>query len=181
MNKIVYLLIFLAFSSLAQDEKGIRFVDGSWVQILGEAQKQNKLIFIDIYTTWCGPCKMMSAKVFTEAKIAEKFNETFINYKIDAEKGEGIVLAKKYAITAYPTYLFVNSDGELVYRAMGAMPAEKFEMEANKAVSAGKNYVSSNELDKDFKSGRRDADFLYNYMKRKTLMAMKIRLCWTNI
>lgn len=169
MTKIFYLFTFLAFSSFAEDGKGIKFTEGSWSQILSEAKKQNKLIFIDIYTTWCGPCKMMSANVFTDSQVGEKFNEAFINYKIDAEKGEGIELAKNYAITAYPTYLFVNPDGELVYRALGAMPAEKFLIEADKAITAGKSYKSSEELDKDFKAGRRDADFLYEYMKRKSL------------
>jgi thiol-disulfide isomerase/thioredoxin len=169
MQKILYLLVFLSFRSFAEDGKGIKFTEGSWSQVLSEAKKQNKLIFIDIYTTWCGPCKMMSAKVFTDEKVGNKFNEAFINYKIDAEKGEGIELAKNYAITAYPTYLFVNSGGELVYRALGAMPADKFMIEADKALAAAKIYKSSNELDKDFKAGRRDADFLYEYMKRKSL------------
>lgn len=169
MNKILYLLIILSFSSYASVNKGIEFKEGSWLEILNEAKKQNKLIFIDIYTTWCGPCKMMSAKVFTLNIISEKFNESFVNFKIDAEKGEGIELAKKYAITAYPTYLFVNGNGDLVYRAMGAMPAEKFIVEADKALLAGKTFKSSAELQKEFKAGKRDPDFLYEYMKRINL------------
>jgi thiol-disulfide isomerase/thioredoxin len=169
MNKILYLLIILSFSSYASDNKGIEFKEGSWSEILNEAKKQNKLIFIDIYTTWCGPCKMMSAKVFTVNIIGEKFNESFVNFKIDAEKGEGIELAKKYAIAAYPTYLFVNGNGDLVYRAMGAMPAEKFIVEADKALLAGKTFKSSDELEKEFKAGKRDPEFLYEYMKRISL------------
>jgi thiol-disulfide isomerase/thioredoxin len=169
MNKILYLLIILSFSSYATDDKGIKFKEGSWSEILNEAKKQNKLIFIDIYTTWCGPCKMMSMKVFTANSIGEKFNESFVNFKIDAEKGEGIELAKKYAITAYPTYLFVNGNGDLVYRALGAMPAEKFIVEAEKALLAGKTFKSSDELQKEFKAGKRDPDFLYEYMKRISL------------
>ncbi len=169
MKKIFYLFTFLAFTSFAEEGKGIKFTEGTWSEVKSEAKKQNKLIFIDIYTTWCGPCKVMSEKVFTEIQVGDKFNEAFINYKIDAEKGEGIELAKTFVITAYPTYLFVNPDGELVYRTLGAMPAEKFMIEADKALTAGKTYKSSDELDKDFKSGKRDADFLYEYMKRKSL------------
>ena len=169
MNKILYLLIILSFSSYGSVNKGIEFKEGSWSEIMNEAKKQNKLIFIDIYTTWCGPCKMMSAKVFTVNIIGEKFNESFVNFKIDAEKGEGIELAKKYAIAAYPTYLFVNGNGDLVYRAMGAMPAEKFIVEADKALFAGKTFKSSDELEKEFKAGKRDPEFLYEYMKRISL------------
>jgi thioredoxin-related protein len=169
MKKVLYLLVILSFSSFAANIEGIQFTEGSWSQILDEAQKQDKLIFIDIYTTWCGPCKVMSEKVFTDSRVGEKFNEKFINFKIDAEKGEGIELAKKYAITAYPTYLFVNGSGELVYRIIGAMPIDKFLNEAEKALTAGKSYKSSENLEKDFNAGRRDADFLYEYMKRKNL------------
>lgn len=160
----------LPFLSYGIDDKGIKFKEGSWSEILNEAKKQNKLIFIDIYTTWCGPCKMMSTKIFTVNIVGEKFNESFVNYKIDAEKGEGIELAKTYAITAYPTYLFVNGNGELVYRAMGAMPAEKLLVEADKALLAGKTHTSIAELEKEFKFGKRDPDFLYKYMKRKNLI-----------
>ncbi len=169
MKKILFVLTLLSFSTFAEDTKGIKFTEGSWLQVRSEAKKQNKLIFIDIYTTWCGPCKVMSANVFTDTKIGDKFNQAFINYKIDAEKGEGIELAKTYAITAYPTYLFVNADGDLVYRAMGSMPADRFMIEADKAIQAGKGYKSSEELDKDFRAGKRDAEFLYEYMKRKSL------------
>lgn len=69
----------LSFSSYAADDKGIKFKEGSWSEILNEAEKQKKLIFIDILTTWCGPYKTMSAKVFTENNVGEKFNESFIN------------------------------------------------------------------------------------------------------
>ena len=67
MTKIFYILTFFAFSSFAEDGKGIKFTEGSWSQVLSDAKKQNKLIFIDIYTTWCGPCKMMSANTFGRA------------------------------------------------------------------------------------------------------------------
>lgn len=169
MPKLLFLLIFLSFSTFATDDKGILFTEGSWSQVLIEAKKQNKLIFIDIYTTWCGPCKVMSAKVFTDAKVGEKFNEAFINFKIDAEKGEGIVLARTYGITAYPTYLFVNANAELVYRSIGAMPIEKFLIEADRAILSGKKHKSPEDFDKEFQSGKRDADFLYEYMKQKSL------------
>ena len=86
MTKILYLFVFLGFTSFAEDGKGIKFTEGSWSDIKSEAKKQNKLIFIDIYTTWCGPCKVMSEKVFTDAQVGGKFNETFINYKIDSGK-----------------------------------------------------------------------------------------------
>lgn len=169
MKKIVYFLFLFATAVNAKDTKGIRFTEGTWAQILTEAKTQQKLIFVDIYTTWCGPCKVMDKNVFTNNAVGEKFNASFINYKIDAEKGEGIGLAKKYIISAYPTYLFVNPEGELVYRSIGSMPAEKFLSEADKALHAGTQYRPTADLEDDFKSGRRDAEFLYEFLKRKKL------------
>lgn len=169
MKKLFYLLLCIAFSSYANDTKGIRFTEGTWDQILSEAKNQHKLIFIDIYTTWCGPCKAMENNVFTNAEVAEKFNTSFVNYKIDAEKGEGITLKKKYTITGFPTYLFVNHEGELVYKTIGSMPAYKFMAEATKALQAGNDFKSMPEMEKDFKAGRREAEFLYDFLKRKKL------------
>ena len=169
MKKIFYLFACITFTSYAEDTKGIKFSEGTWAAILNEAKVQNKLIFVDIYTVWCAPCKAMAAKVFTDTQVGEKFNNAFINYKIDAEKGEGVELAKNYAITAYPTYLFVNPEGELVYRTMGTMPADKFMNEADKALSSGKKYRPTSDLEVEYNAGKRDAEFLYDYLKRKKL------------
>lgn len=80
------------------------------------AEKEKKMIFIDFYTTWCGPCKMMSSEVFTQDQVGEYFNRTFVNLKVDAEKGEGVELAKKYQVKAYPTFVVLRADGTEVYR-----------------------------------------------------------------
>ena len=101
MKKIFFLLFFIVSSTYAKDTKGIRFTEGTWADILNEAKAQQKLIFVDIYTTWCGPCKTMANRVFTDAGVGEKFNASFVNFKIDAEKGEGIVLANKYILSFY--------------------------------------------------------------------------------
>ncbi|WP_158561188.1 thioredoxin family protein [Emticicia sp. C21] len=169
MKRIFYFLFLFTTAVHAKETKGIRFTEGTWAQILTEARTQNKLIFVDIYTTWCGPCKVMDKNVFTNTEVGEKFNTSFINYKIDAEQGEGIDLKKKYAITGFPTYLFVNQEGELVYKSIGSMPAKKFLSEADKALQAGNHYKSTAALEEDFKSGRRDAKFLYEFLERKKL------------
>ncbi|GAB3518754.1 thioredoxin family protein [Emticicia fontis] len=170
MKKLLYLLVCIAFSGYGHDTKGIRFTEGTWEQILSEAKAQQKLIFVDIYTTWCGPCKAMENNVFTNAEVADKFNTSFINYKIDAEKGEGITLKKKYTITGFPTYLFVNHEGELVYKTIGSMPAYKFMAEATKALQIGNDFKSTPAMEKDFLAGRRDAKFLYEFLERKKLI-----------
>lgn len=91
-----------------------------WAEVLDIARTQDKIIFIDVYTDWCGPCKMMDRDVFTDDKLSTHFNSEFINYKINAEKG-GLQLAQQYEVKAFPTMLFISSDGDLIYRQVGAL------------------------------------------------------------
>ncbi|WP_353722552.1 thioredoxin family protein [Dyadobacter sp. 676] len=100
-------------------EKGIQFTEGSWSAILKQAKKENKVIFLDAYTTWCGPCKLLQKNVFTRDDVAAAFNGNFINVKIDMESGEGPALAKKYPIEGYPTLFFINSKGKVVKQLLG--------------------------------------------------------------
>ena len=101
-------------------EKGIQFEHDSFQNLLAKAAKENKLIFLDCYTSWCGPCRMMANNVFTKPNVGEFFNKHFINVKIDMEKGEGKELAKKYQVRAFPTLLFIDKNGNVVERTMGA-------------------------------------------------------------
>lgn len=98
---------------------------------LEEAKKQNKMVFLDVYTTWCGPCKWMDENVFNHPNVAEKFNKQFINYKIDGESFDGINLAIKYGINSYPTYIFVDGDGNALHRIEGMMTPKLLLQEAD--------------------------------------------------
>lgn len=100
-------------------EKGIQFTEGKWADLLKQAKKENKLIFLDAYTTWCGPCKLLQKNVFTREDVATTFNGNFINVKIDMESGEGPALTKKYPIEGYPTLFFINSKGKVVKQLLG--------------------------------------------------------------
>ena len=83
------IIFFLLLSGVCFSQtKQIVFELGNLESVLQKAAKENKLIFIDAYTTWCGPCKKMSKEVFTTDTVANYFNRTFVNYKFDMEKGE---------------------------------------------------------------------------------------------
>lgn len=111
----------------AQDAVGIDFShDATFEELLAEAKEQDKLIFVDAYATWCGPCKMMERRVFNKEAVGEFFNANFINLKLDVERGEGPTLARRYGVRAMPTYLFIDGDGNVVHTAMGAMPEGRF-------------------------------------------------------
>lgn len=124
---VVFLFSFVNKNELNFDKgDGIQFSDMSFEDALKEAKSTNKLIFMDAYAAWCGPCKMMAKKTFTDSKVGEVFNENFINLKIDMEKGEGPALAKRYGVRAYPTLYFINGDGEVVHKIVGALGPDDF-------------------------------------------------------
>jgi len=129
MKKITFVLIGAAFTLLSSfeknknlaKEKGINFTELSYENALKEAKNLNKLIFIDTYADWCKPCKWMDKKTFKDPLVGELFNEHFINLKVDVETQEGEKIAKKHLVTSLPTLLFLNGNGEVIQRSLGAL------------------------------------------------------------
>ena len=114
------------FGNAQDNTKGVEFEKGKFSTVLAKAKAEDKLIFMDIYATWCPPCKAMTKNVFPLEKVGTYFNKNFVNVKIDAEKGEGVALAQKYKVTAYPTFLLIDSSGEVVGRLVGGASADDF-------------------------------------------------------
>ncbi|MFY7989100.1 MAG: thioredoxin family protein [Fluviicola sp.] len=105
---------------------GINFGKLTFAKALKQAKSSGKLIFIDVYTSWCGPCKQMAKNTFKNEQVGELFNSKFINMKLDAELDQdGIKVAQDYKVTAYPTLLFINGEGKLVKRVVGYQTPEK--------------------------------------------------------
>lgn len=111
-----------ALFMLENEGKGVKFEDCSFDEALVLAAKSGKLLFMDCYTSWCGPCKMLSDKIFPLKEVGDFFNQHFINIKMDMEKGEGKDLAKRYKVRSYPTLLVLDAKGNIVHRLSGARP-----------------------------------------------------------
>lgn len=162
--KVILLLMsfFFSFSLFAQN-RGVRFMDNEpWESVMKEAQKQNKLIFVDCYTSWCGPCKQLAAEVFPREDIGEYINDKFVSVKYDVERGEGLAFVKKHEgwVTAYPTLLLMDGEGKLIQKIVGAFPAEIL-LKGIKYAVEGKNWKM---MEKEYNSGERGLDFMMNYL-----------------
>lgn len=143
-KKIILGLCFLmAIFANSQGKKVINFQKISLESAKQIAKKENKLIFIDIYTTWCGPCKLMQKNTFTNNKVGEFFNKNFVNLAIDAEK-EGVALAKEFKIVNFPSFLFLDATGKLVQYDFGYYNAEQFSTIGMSVI----NKISSSEAPK---------------------------------
>jgi thiol-disulfide isomerase/thioredoxin len=140
--KIAALLLTMSFVSTAQEATtGIHFEHSTWKEILAKAKAENKLVMLDAYTSWCGPCKWMAKNIFTDAEVGKFYNASFVNAKIDMEKGEGVDIAKTYNVRAYPTLLYVNGDGQVMHRVCGAGDAASFIADGKVALDNKANYA----------------------------------------
>ena len=140
---------------------GIDFSKADWNAVLAEAKADNKIIFVDAYTTWCGPCKQMRARVFTQDEVGKHFNANFINVKMDMEGPQGRKLARQYRVMVYPTLLFVNGDGEVVHRSAGYQNAEQLISLSKAALDPAQQFAG---LKRRFQQGDDDPEFLYTYL-----------------
>jgi thioredoxin len=118
-------------------ESGIQFIEQDWDKALKAAHDENKLIFLDIYATWCGPCKMLKQNTFTDSAVGEFFNKNFINISVDGEKGVGPQLAQQYSIEGYPTLIVADETGKIILYTAGYIPADVLMQFANEALKRG--------------------------------------------
>ena len=137
MRKIIVLsiLFIVSFGVFAQSG-GVKWEEGTFSQALEKAKKTSKPVFLDCYTSWCGPCKHMANNVFTLPQAGEFFNSAFINIKIDMEKGEGIQLKEKYAVKAFPTFIILDSNGNETGRIVGGGELDAFIGKVKAAMSS---------------------------------------------
>ena len=141
---------------------GVYFEDLTFEKALEKAKNMHKKLFIDCYTSWCGPCKYMTSSVFPQEKIGDFMNPKFISVKYDMEKGEGPELAKKFGVRAYPTFVILNSDGTVYHKMVGGGEADQFIKRLEEGLDPKK---ASGALDKKYNEGNRDKAFLADYVK----------------
>lgn len=159
--KTLQLLFILCICSMSVSAQGIVFEDSDWKTALAKAKTEGKLMFVDSYTTWCGPCKKLSKNVFPNEKVGSFFNGNFISVKLDMEKKDGRSFGSKYPVSAYPTMFFINGDGKVVYKIKGYRKVEDLIKEGERAVG---KYDRSEEYVEDYEGGKRDFDFMLNYV-----------------
>ena len=161
MSKITGLFCFLLFVQLLPAQ-GIEFFHGTWKEALAEAQKEDKILFVDSYTTWCGPCKRMSKNVFTQSQVGDFFNDNFINLKLDMEKADGRTFGAQYPVSAYPTLFFLDSQGNILKKITGGQQAEAL---INHGQVAIKSYDKTEAFEKLYNEGKRDYDLMVDYVR----------------
>ena len=165
------IMVIISFKSNALAQ-GIVWQKGNFESILNKAKAEKKFIYVDIFATWCGLCKQMDAEVFTNPELGKIFNESFICYKIDGEKGEGKDLVEYFELESYPTSMFVDGEWNVVLKLEGFRPKERLMEAAEKVKIRNKIIGTDDDLEEAYLKGRRDAPFLLDYLKVRALQKM---------
>ena len=152
----------IALMCFVASAEGISFEHISLDEAIAKAKAENKPIFIDVYATWCGPCKYLSREVFVEDELGNYMNENFINLKLDGEEGDGDYLMAQFGLDAYPTMLYLSADKEELNRIVGAVSANEI-LEISKGVIDPSTTLLY-QLEQQYDSGDRDQAFLQEYI-----------------
>lgn len=162
MKKIIAAFFSLMYL-ISFSQETINFENTTFKEILAKAKREKKLVFMDAYASWCGPCKMMEKNIFPLPAVKEYYNANFINAHFDMEKGEGREIAMKYGIRSYPSFLFLNGDGEVVMKNYGYMGEQEFIDIAKEANNPLLRAGNPKEL---FEKGENDSAFLLSLMRQ---------------
>lgn len=160
---IIAFLLLLAFgASIKAQNRSIQFEHSSWAQVMKKARQEKKMIFIDAYTSWCGPCKLMAKEVFTRDEVADYYNKHFICIKYDVEKDKTIPMKNPYGISCYPTFLYLTPDGEVVHKVVGSCEPDEFIAWTKKAADPEQNLSG---LEKRYRAGENNPALLKQYAR----------------
>lgn len=111
---------------------GVKFVKSEMLKpLLEQAKAEGKLVFVDFYASWCGPCKVMDKSVFSEKRMGDFMSENFISYKVNADESH---LSALYEVKSLPTLLFLDTEGEVIVRKDGALGFNAFKAMGEKAL-----------------------------------------------
>ncbi len=150
----------MGLNPVFSQKTALNFIHDDWKTVLEKAKTEKKFIFMDAYTSWCGPCKQMSRTTFADSTVIRFFNENFINAKMDMEAGDGPALGSQYGVQAYPTLLFADPNGKIVHRAVGFHDAKEF-------LALGKIALDQNArlstFEAKYADGERKPTFLKDY------------------
>lgn len=150
MKKVIFVLIALSYLGLSAQNSEINWM--TFEEALAAQQKTPKKIMMDVYTNWCGPCKLLDKNTFHNENLVKYVNENYYAVKFNGEGNQTInyenqefgnprydvskefkrnsshQLADYLKVRAYPTILFFKEDGRLLAPLPGYRTAKQLEL-----------------------------------------------------
>lgn len=165
MKQVFVIISLLLASTSFVFAQGINFKHISYEEAVELANQENKLLFLDFYTEWCGPCKKLTAQSFPDEKVGAHYNQKYISIKLDAEK-EGRAAAEKYKVANFPTLIYLNADEQVLLRTTGYKNPEALIENAQKAEQSLGEQYSLEDFKRLYPTKKNDEDFLLLYIDK---------------
>lgn len=159
---VVILVLVSMFSVNSMAKNGVNFIKNNWDKALAQAKNENKIIFVDVYADWCGPCRSLSETTFQNEEVAKYFNKHFINLKIDGDSEQSLEFIESYPVSAYPTLYFISPKGDIVRKVTGYQDVDEMILLGEIALNPEKSpfNIAKRELD----SGNYTTSNLFEYV-----------------
>lgn len=138
--KKIGILFFLVYSFAATAQNNVNFREGTFTEILKIAKAEGKPVLYMCYASWCPHCNKMKKEVMTDSLVADFYNRNFVCAMRDMEEGEGIALRKRFSVKSYPTFVYLNTDGEILYSISAELTAADFIAEGKNALDPKKQF-----------------------------------------
>jgi len=149
MIRLILIVIFLKAGICLQAQETINWV--TFNQALELQKKEPKKIFVDVYTDWCGPCKMLDKMTFNNVDVAKYINENYYAVKFNAEGNQSISYKEQtytnpryvegrtgrssthdfttaLQVRAYPTMLFFDEEGNPIHSVSSFLKPKQLEI-----------------------------------------------------
>ncbi len=149
MNLYTSLTILCLWSMALQAQ--VNFLDISLNEATALAEQEDKLVFVDVYTTWCGPCKKMDHTTFQDSAVAMLMDAKYISLKWDAESEQHQDQVRLHEVDSYPSYLIFDSSGQMVAKLSGYSAASAFKKKVD-GISTHVSRLTSYNDEADFSS-----------------------------
>lgn len=112
-------------SSFVKPDMKLEF-HGDVAAALEQAKKEDKIVMVDFYADWCGPCKAMEREAFSDDSVADLLKDVIV-VRVDVDNaGDNAQLRDDLGVNGIPDVVFLDADGDLIDRIVGYSDVESF-------------------------------------------------------
>lgn len=166
--KNVLFLILLVFSLAAKAQSSVTFINKSYPEVLKQSEAQSKPVLLMFYVNWCSHCNKMKKEVLTDKAVADFYNASFLSSSVDMESNEGAIYREKFQIKSFPTFVYIDSKGELLYQISGGFNAADFLNEGKRALNPKRQFpYLKSEFLKDVSNSQNALNYIAALRKSK--------------
>ncbi len=159
---VLLLLVFIAPLTMKAQ---VEFIEVETLEQMQAAQKKASdgmlMLFVDVYATWCGPCKMMDSEVYTDPAVTDYMNTHYLSVRMDGESDFGRIYASEQALEGYPSMFIFSDDGERVSKIVGYTAAEELVTDL-RSISEG--YTKLRTYRNLYQNGKLEAEGFADYI-----------------